>query len=45
MKKFTNNLMIKITNELKEKATKKAESKSKNLSEYVRDLIVKDLEN
>lgn len=45
MKKYNNYLMIKITNELKEKAIKKAEEKSKNLSEYIRDLIVKDLES
>lgn len=37
-------LMIKLPKEMKEKFEKKANKKYKNLSEYIRDLIRKELE-
>lgn len=42
--KYSENLFIKIPKKIKEEATMRAESRGKNLSEYVRDLIVRDLE-
>lgn len=37
--------IIRVSKELKEKAQKKAEEKYTDLSEYIRSLVVKDLEN
>ena len=42
-KKFEESLFIKMPKELKEKIAKKAEENFKNVSEYVRDLIVENL--
>lgn len=42
-KKFDEVLFVKLPKEMKEKLHKKATKKYKNVSEYVRDLIVEDL--
>ena len=43
-KKYTATLMIKLPKDMKEKFEEKANQKYKNLSEYIRDLIRKELE-
>lgn len=42
-KKFNEVLYIKLPKELKEKMQQRADKKIKTTSEYVRDLIIKDL--
>lgn len=37
-------LMINLTTQMKEEANKKAMERGQNLSTYIRDLIVKDIE-
>lgn len=41
---YDNTMLIKIPSRIKEEADKQAKKKGKTLSSYVRDLIVKDLE-
>lgn len=42
---YNDNLMILIPKEMKEKIKEKAKSEYKTVSDYIRNLIVKDLEN
>ena len=42
---YNDNLMILIPKEMKEQIKEKAKSEYKTVSDYVRNLIVKDLEN
>lgn len=42
---YDENLMILIPKEMKEQVKEKAKSEYKTVSDYVRNLIVKDLEN
>lgn len=42
-KKFDEVLFIKLPKEMKEKITEQADKNFKNVSEYVRELIVRDL--
>lgn len=44
MEKYIDNLIIKIPTKMKEEIKEKAASKYKNVSEYIRDLIVEDLQ-
>lgn len=37
--------IVRVSKELKDKAQKRAEEKYTDLSEYIRSLVVKDLEN
>ncbi|MGN1327559.1 MAG: hypothetical protein ACI4VQ_05765 [Clostridia bacterium] len=41
--KYDGTMLIKIPEDIKEEARKKAESRGKTLSEYVRNLIVTDI--
>lgn len=41
--KYDQTLMIKISNDIKEKARKKAANRGQKLSEYVRDLMATDV--
>lgn len=41
--RYDGKMLIKIPENIKEEARRKAESRGKTLSEYVRDLMVKDL--
>ena len=41
--RYDGKMLIKIPKNIKEEARRKAESRGKTLSEYVRDLMVKDL--
>lgn len=40
---YNGNLLIKLPEELKEKVKNKAEKNCQNMSEYIRNLVVKDL--
>lgn len=42
---YSENLMIKIPKELKDEAKKKAEQEYKTVSDYIRGLIIRDLQN
>lgn len=43
MKKYTETLIIRVPKELKDKIQKKASKDYKDVSVYIRDIIIKDL--